>query len=177
MALPNEEKAGSNRKGFLGFGWSEVEIDVNHILILLLITFVFLSSMYYKGFAYVFITPRYYTGFDIPHLDGNIAVVTGLGTALSQVTALELARRGAHVFSTAPSLEVKNNVEHRLAGSRAQVHGKLDIFVTDMSSLREVSNFCNRVKLALKGQYVDYIILNVSYFVANNSFKFYHRFT
>jgi retinol dehydrogenase 14 len=151
--------------GDLKVGMSkDSNISQIHTLILLLFTFVFLSSIYYKGFAFALLDPSFYVGFRIPYLSQKVALVTGLGSSLSQVTAIDLARKGAHVISIAPSSEVKENVLAKF--NKEKSFGKLDVFVVDMASLKAIKEFNGIVKKSIPNK-IDYVILNEDLFAWN----------
>lgn len=165
--IPGRAKENNSgiKDGHLKVGMSEKSnISQIHVLILLLFTFVFLSSMYYKGFAFVLVNPSFYVGFRIPYLNQKVALVTGLGSSLSQVTAVDLARNGAHVISVAPTPEVKDYVLAKF--NKEKSFGKLEIFVVDMTSLKAIREFNGILKKSIPKK-IDYVILNEDSFSWN----------
>lgn len=74
---------------------------------------------------------------DPSSLSGRVALITGANTGIGRVTALELARRGAHVFLACRSLQRTQSVldEIRAANPRATAEW-LPLELSDFDSVR-----------------------------------------
>lgn len=102
---------------------------------------------------------------DIPNLQGKVAIVTGSNTGIGYHTALELAKKGAHVIVAARSeVRGKNAVrqmEHEIKKrtSQEEPKGRLTFLPLDLSSLDSVEQFVEQFK-ALNSPSLDLLILN-----------------
>lgn len=80
--------------------------------------------------------PRWTTQ-DIPSLNGKLALVTGANSGLGYHTALELARKGAHVILACRSIErarsALNQIQSQVAGANAEV---LALDLASLASIR-----------------------------------------
>jgi len=79
----------------------------------------------------------------LPSLKGKLAVVTGANSGIGYVTALELARKGAHVVLACRSeergKEAEKNIQQELAATEDA--GKVEFAKLDVSSLKSVKEF------------------------------------
>ena len=95
---------------------------------------------------------------EIPDLTGRRAVVTGATSGLGEVTAVELARHGAHVVLTARDAargaEAASRVRDAAPGASVEV-GALDL--ADLSSVRA---FATRVVDGEDGEPLDLLVNN-----------------
>ena len=84
-----------------------------------------------------------WTAQDIPDQSGRVAVVTGATSGLGTETAIELARRGAHVVLTARAAA---KGEAALARLRAEVPGaSAEVAELDLTRLASVREFADRM--------------------------------
>jgi len=99
---------------------------------------------------------------DIPSLEGKKVLITGSSSGLGFATALELARRGAHVIMAVRSgIPLKGEEIKRKSGSK-----KVDMIHMDLSKLETLKSFT----LELKEKFgpIDIIVCNAA-MVAKNS--------
>lgn len=71
-------------------------------------------------------------------VDGQVSIVTGSNTGLGRVTALELARRGSHVFLASRSTEKTVPVVESIR--REAGHSRVEFLPLDLASFRSVRN-------------------------------------
>ena len=82
-------------------------VSMIFVLMTLAFTFIFLSSVYYKGWAFVVVSPAYYRGITIPSLKGKTAIITGYSSSsVSRATAFHLVRHGCHVRKNSDELHL-----------------------------------------------------------------------
>jgi NAD(P)-dependent dehydrogenase (short-subunit alcohol dehydrogenase family) len=99
---------------------------------------------------------------DLPPLDGKKVLITGASSGLGFATAVELARRGAHVIMAVRSgIPLKGEEVRRKSGSK-----KVDMIHLDLSKLETLKSFT----LELKEKFgpIDIIVCNAA-MVAKNS--------
>jgi len=85
---------------------------------------------------------KHWTADEIPSLDGRTAVVTGANSGLGFETALELARKGAHVVLACRS---KEKAEAATAEIRARnTHVSLEHIPLDLASLESIEAFAEQ---------------------------------
>jgi NADPH:quinone reductase-like Zn-dependent oxidoreductase len=124
------------------------------------LTAVISISYFLNGWMAVVTSPAYSVK-DIPNLDGQLAVVTGGNTGIGKVTALELAKKGAHVVIT--SRDIKKG-EDAVADIRMQIpansSGKVFLEQLDLSSLKDVKSFCENVLRKYSQSSLNILILN-----------------
>lgn len=104
---------------------------------------------------------------DVPkNLDGQVALVTGAGSGLGQASAIELARRGAHVaFTELPDRldragETLDQIE--AAGGRGLV---LALDVTNLENIRQVA----ATTAAIRGR-IDMLVNNAGINIRQDAF-------
>lgn len=73
-------------------------------------------------------------------LDGQVAIVTGCNTGIGKYTALDLARRGAHVVMACRSIERAEAAAKDICSVVPKAN--LEIMKLDLSSLESVREFC-----------------------------------
>jgi NAD(P)-dependent dehydrogenase (short-subunit alcohol dehydrogenase family) len=98
----------------------------------------------------------HWTARDIPAQDGRTVLVTGASSGLGYVTALELARRGAHVI-----LAVRNTDRGEQAAKRIRAEhpaASLDVRHADLADLGSVKAFAEQI--ITEGTAVDVLINN-----------------
>lgn len=76
---------------------------------------------------------------DIPTLTGKVAIVTGANTGLGKVTALELARKGAHVVLACRSKDRTEPVAEEI--KKITGNQQVEFVELDLGSLRSVQSF------------------------------------
>lgn len=99
---------------------------------------------------------------DLPSLEGKKVLITGSSSGLGFATAVELARRGAHVIMAVRSgIPLKGEEVKRLSGSK-----KVDMIHMDLSDLEALESFTE----VLREKYgpMDIIVCNAA-MVAKNS--------
>jgi len=80
----------------------------------------------------------------IPSLEGKVAIVTGANTGIGKITALELARKGCHVFLASRSKERTLPVVDEI---KEETHNeKIEFLELDLASLQNVRRFVNEFK-------------------------------
>jgi NAD(P)-dependent dehydrogenase (short-subunit alcohol dehydrogenase family) len=106
---------------------------------------------------------------DVPRtLEGRVALVTGAGSGLGQASAIELARRGAHVAVT----ELPDRLD-RAGGTLSQIEaagGTGQVFtldVTDLANIREVAD----ATAAIRGR-IDILVNNAGINIRKPAFEF-----
>ena len=93
--------------------------------------------------------PRGWDASDIPDLTGKTFVITGGTSGIGKVTALELARAGAHVTITARNAT-------KGAATVAEIgEDRVDFKILDLADLSSVHNFANQITSP-----IDVLILN-----------------
>ena len=93
--------------------------------------------------------PRGWDASDIPDLTGKTFVITGGTSGIGKVTALELARAGAHVTITARNAT-------KGAATVAEIgEDRVDFKLLDLADLSSVHNFANQITSP-----IDVLILN-----------------
>jgi 2-deoxy-D-gluconate 3-dehydrogenase len=104
---------------------------------------------------------------DIPrNLDSRIALVTGAGSGLGQATAIELARRGAHVAFT----ELPDRLD-KAAETLAQIEAAggsgliLELDVRDLENIRQVAE----TAAAISGR-IDMLVNNAGINIRQDAF-------
>ncbi|MCK5691248.1 MAG: SDR family NAD(P)-dependent oxidoreductase [Bacteroidales bacterium] len=99
---------------------------------------------------------------DLPSLDGKRVMITGASSGLGFATAVELARRGAHVIMAVRSgIPLKGEKVRSLSGSN-----KVDMIHMDLSDLESLESFTEELKE--KFGPIDIIVCNAA-MVAKNS--------
>jgi NAD(P)-dependent dehydrogenase (short-subunit alcohol dehydrogenase family) len=99
---------------------------------------------------------------DLPSLDGKRIMITGASSGLGFATAVELARRGAHVIMAVRSgIPSRGEDVKRLSGSR-----KVDMISLDLSKLESLSAFGEELKQRFGP--LDIVVCNAA-MVANKS--------
>jgi NAD(P)-dependent dehydrogenase (short-subunit alcohol dehydrogenase family) len=99
---------------------------------------------------------------DLPSLDGKRVMITGASSGLGFATAVELARRGAHVIMAVRSgIPLKGEKVKSLSGSK-----KVDMIAMDLSNLEALESFTEELKE--KFGPIDIIVCNAA-MVAKNS--------
>jgi len=99
---------------------------------------------------------------DLPPLDGKRVLITGASSGLGFATAVELARRGAHVIMAVRSgIPLKGEKVKSLSGSE-----KVDMVHMDLSRLEDLGSFTEELKE--KFGLIDIIVCNAA-MVAKNS--------
>jgi len=99
---------------------------------------------------------------DLPPLDGKKVLITGASSGLGFATAVELARRGAHVIMAVRSgIPFKGEEVKSLSGSK-----KVDMIHMDLSNLESLESFVEELKE--KFDLIDIIVCNAA-MVAKNS--------
>ena len=99
---------------------------------------------------------------DIPSLEGKKVLITGSSSGLGFATAVEMARRGAHVIMAVRSgIPKKGEEVKRLSGSK-----KVDMIHMDLSKLETLESFTEELKE--KFGPLDIIVCNAA-MVAKNS--------
>jgi len=99
---------------------------------------------------------------DLPSLDGKKVLITGASSGLGFATAVELARRGAHVLMAVRSgIPLKGEKVKSLSGSK-----KVDMIPLDLSDLESLRSFTQELKK--KFGLIDIIVCNAA-MVAKNS--------
>jgi NAD(P)-dependent dehydrogenase (short-subunit alcohol dehydrogenase family) len=99
---------------------------------------------------------------DIPSLEGKKVLITGSSSGLGFATAVEMARRGAHVIMAVRSgIPKKGEEVKRLSGSK-----KVDMIHMDLSKLETLKSFT--LELKEKFGSIDIIVCNAA-MVAKNS--------
>jgi len=79
---------------------------------------------------------------DLPPLEGKRVMITGASSGLGFATAVELARRGAHVIMAVRSgIPARGEAVKRLSGSQ-----KVDMISLDLSRLESLSAFSEELK-------------------------------
>lgn len=74
---------------------SKKDLTMLYILSILALTFIFLTSIFYKGWAFVLFTPAYISGIQLPSLTGKVALVTGFSdSSVVRRTVYELVLSG-----------------------------------------------------------------------------------
>ncbi|CAH1402172.1 unnamed protein product [Nezara viridula] len=73
-------------------------------------------------------------------LDGQVAIVTGCNTGIGKYTALDLAKRGAHVVMACRSIERAEAAAKDICSIVPKA--ELEIMKLDLSSLESVREFC-----------------------------------
>lgn len=155
-AAASSSKSKSRRKVFL-------IISVILPLVLAVLVPIFISETV-GGWTRKYTSPvRFQPSRDIPNLQGKVAIVTGSNTGIGYHTALELAKKGAHVIAAARS-EVRgmtaiHQMEREMKGIPEKSKGKLTFLPLDLSSLDSVEQFVKKFK-ALKLPSLDLLILN-----------------
>ena len=95
-----------------------------------------------------------WTAGEIPDQAGKVAIVTGANSGLGRITALELARHGAHVVVACRSAEKGEEAAQEI---RAETDGpKPRVLALDLSSLDSVRRFAGE----LEGEPVDLLVNN-----------------
>lgn len=92
--------------------------------------------------------PRDWNATHIPSQKDKIVIVTGGNSGIGYVTALELARNGAHVILACRNRERGLKAEadiHELIRTVSD-HGTVKFVLVDMSDLSSVHSFCDTVK-------------------------------
>lgn len=102
-----------------------------------------------------------YSFHDIPNLSDKVAFVTGTNTGIGYHTALELARKGCHVFASARSIEKGTNAVkqmiHELQNDGIS-NPKIEFIQTDLASMRQLKEFGQLFKK--KNMNIDILIFN-----------------
>lgn len=103
-----------------------------------------LESIYDIDYWKTYIQPRNFSLDRIPDLSSKTAIVTGGNSGLGYVTALELARQGAHVFlacrSPARANEAIEKIERELAETAPHLYPKVEFLQLDLADLRQVAH-------------------------------------
>lgn len=73
---------------------------------------------------------------DRPDLRGKVCLVTGANTGIGRITAQELARRGAHVFVAARTIQKAQPVVDAIKAETG--NDEVEAFALELSSLRKV---------------------------------------
>jgi len=95
-----------------------------------------------------------WTAGEIPDQAGKVAIVTGANSGLGRITALELARHGAHVVVACRSAEKGEEAAQEI---RAETDGpKPRVLALDLGSLDSVRRFAGE----LEGEPVDLLVNN-----------------
>ena len=82
-----------------------------------------------------------WTAADIPEQSGKVAVVTGANGGLGEITARELARKGAHVIIAARNLEKAAAAEARI--HQAVPNASIEVRALDLADLSSVRAFAS----------------------------------
>ena len=134
-------------------------------------TFIFLSSIFYKGWAFVLTSQSYFTGKAIPNLKGKTAIVTGYSaSSISRSVVFELARKGCDVVATVdPSImdsyntdQLRKHLEYSVGYSFHDRIGSVKFIGVDMTSFKSIKK-CIK-KLLVKR--LDILILNEDSFLS-----------
>lgn len=91
---------------------------------------------------------------DDERLDGKTCLVTGANSGLGKATAIELAKRGAHVIMACRSGMPEAGEEVKLAAGSQQV----EMIYLDLADLNVVNAFCDELKQ--RGVQLDRVVLN-----------------
>jgi len=95
-----------------------------------------------------------WTAGEIPDQTGRVAIVTGANSGLGRVTALELARHGAHVVVACRSVEKGEEAAQEI---RAETGGpKPRVLALDLGNLDSVRRFAGE----LEGEQIDLLVNN-----------------
>lgn len=96
---------------------------------------------------------------DIPDLSGKIAVVTGANSGIGQVTARELARKGAYVIATSRDVAKGDSaLQEMMRESANDMLGRVEFIKLDLSSLESVQDFAHAI--VARNISVDFLFLN-----------------
>jgi NAD(P)-dependent dehydrogenase (short-subunit alcohol dehydrogenase family) len=91
----------------------------------------------------------------IPDQSGRVAIVTGANSGLGRVTALELARKGAHVVLACRNLAKGEEARDAIAGESGAEPALEQL---DLASLHSVRDFAERMRVAHDG--IDLLVNN-----------------
>lgn len=81
-------------------------------------------------------------------LDGKIAIVTGANTGIGYETALEFAKRGAHVI-----LACRDRMRGQAAADKIIMeanNNKVELELVDLASLKSIKEFADRINRRFK---------------------------
>lgn len=93
---------------------------------------------------------------DLPSLDGKKVMITGASSGLGYATAIEMARRGAHVIMAVRSgIPIKGEKVIKESGSQ-----KVDMIRMDLSDLDSLTGFTDQIKE--KFGLIDIIVCNAA---------------
>ncbi|CAF0900595.1 unnamed protein product [Brachionus calyciflorus] len=102
---------------------------------------IFLSIIFYLANRFYFSGARYESN---KQLNGKIAIVTGANSGIGYETALDFAKRGAHVIlACRDTVKAEKSVEiiRRQTGNE-----KVDYEIIDLADLNSVKSFCGKIK-------------------------------
>ncbi|KAG0032865.1 hypothetical protein BGZ81_009918 [Podila clonocystis] len=121
-----------------------------------------LESIYNIDYWKTFVQSRNFSLDLIPDLSSKTAIVTGGNSGLGYVTALALARHGAHVFlacrNAAKANEAIEKIERELAETAPHLYPKVEFLQLDLADLKQVARAARA--FLEKGTKLDILVNN-----------------
>ena len=142
------------------------------VLCVMAFTFIFLSSVFYKGWAFVLTSKTYFIGFQrIPILKGQTAIVSAYSTSsVSRSVVFELARKGCDVIAIIDppdinkynSDQIRRHLEYSVGGSHGELIGHVQFSGVDMSVFKSIKRFVKKLSF----RKLDILVLNEDSFLS-----------
>ncbi|KAJ3101144.1 hypothetical protein HDU97_001610 [Phlyctochytrium planicorne] len=85
--------------------------------------------------------PAGFTADSLPNLDGKVVIITGASAGLGKTSALELAKKGAHVVMAVRTIKKGQDVADDI--KKAVPGAKIDVMELDLANLASVKKFAN----------------------------------
>lgn len=125
-------------------GLSQTVLYISAGLVLLVVIFPMIVSEIVGGWTTKFTSPVYFTAQSIPDLTHRVAIVTGANTGIGYHTALELARKNAHVIIAARSPSKGETAASQIQSKTGNKN--VEFLPLDLASLTSVRSFVEKFK-------------------------------